>query len=146
MGTGVGGISQSFLISNRFSEADPALNLGVPCLTGAVGMSSSGQGLEFSFRGLVVGCGTSANHPIANLYTVTSIDSAMGLTIGVLVLTVATVGVGAVAFGLEGIGWVSTHTLYLLLAIMVLLLLSGTFVLGPGDFLNLGLGAWLGCR
>ena len=62
----------------------------------------------------------------------------MDLAVGVWVLTVATVGVGAVEVGVEGVGWVSTLTLYLLLAIMVLLL-SGTFVLGPGDFLTMGL-------
>ena len=32
--TGVEGVDQSFLVSNRFSEADPALGQGVPCLTG----------------------------------------------------------------------------------------------------------------
>ena len=42
VGTGVGGIGQSFLVSNKFSEADPALGQGVVCLTGALGMSSSG--------------------------------------------------------------------------------------------------------
>ena len=42
MGTGVGGIGQSFLVSNRFSEADLALGQGVPCQAGALGMSSSG--------------------------------------------------------------------------------------------------------
>ena len=41
---GVGGIGQSFLVSNRFSEVDPALGQGVPCLTGALGMSSKGGG------------------------------------------------------------------------------------------------------
>ena len=45
-GVGVGGIGQSFLVSNRFSEADPVLGQGVPCLTGALGMSSSDGGLE----------------------------------------------------------------------------------------------------
>ena len=34
--------------------------------------------------------------PVANLYTITSIDSAVDLTIDVWVLTVATVGAGAV--------------------------------------------------
>ena len=76
----------------------------------------------------------------------------MGLTVGVWVLTVATVGAGVVEVGVEGVGWVSTPTLYLLLAIMVLLLLSGTFVLGPGDFLTMGLvlgwagHGWFCCR
>ena len=52
-------------------------------------------------------------------------------------LTVATVGVGVVEVGLEGVGWVSALTLYLLLALIVFLLLS--FTLGAGDFLTLGL-------
>ena len=46
---------------------------------------------------------------------------------------------GAVVVGVEGVGWVSTLTLYLLLVIMVLFLLSGTFALGPGAFLTMGL-------
>ena len=50
VGAGVEGIGQSFLVSNRFSEADPALGQGVTCLTGALGMSSSGQ--EFGVLGL----------------------------------------------------------------------------------------------
>ena len=57
VGTGVGRIGQSFLVSNNFSVADPALGKGVPCLTGALGMSSSGGGLEFCVR--VDGHGTS---------------------------------------------------------------------------------------
>ena len=63
----------------------------------------------------------------------------MDFTIGVCVLTVATMGVGVVEVGVEGVVWVTTLTLYLLLAIMVFLFLSGTYVLGPGDFLTLGL-------
>ena len=90
VGTGVGGIGQSFLVLNRFSEADRALGQGVPCLTGSLGISSSGRGL--SFRDLIVGCGTSANCTMDNLYTVTSTDSAVDLTTGVCVLTVATMG------------------------------------------------------
>ena len=73
-------------------------------------MSSSGRGLEFSFRDLVVGHGISANCPMANLYTVTGID-VVDLTLGVCVLTVATVGVGAVKVGVEGVGMVCTLTL-----------------------------------
>ena len=34
VGTGAGGIGQSFQVSNRFSEADSVLGQGVPCLTG----------------------------------------------------------------------------------------------------------------
>ena len=139
VGTGVKGIGQSFLVSKRFSEADPLLGQGVPCLIGALRMSSSGGGLILSFRDLVVGHGTSANCPVANFYTITCIDSAVDLTIGVCVLTVATVVVGAVAVGVEGVGWVSTLTLYLLLAIMVFHLLSERFVLDPGNFMTLGL-------
>ena len=59
----------------------------------------------------VAGCGTSANCPMASLCIVTGIDSAVGLTIGVCVLIVATGGVGAVKAGVEGVGWVSTLTL-----------------------------------
>ena len=61
----------------------------------------------------------------------------MDLTFSVWVLRVASVGVGVVEVGVEGVGWVGILTLYLLLAIMVVLLLSVTFVLGPGDFLTL---------
>ena len=92
VGIGVGGIGQSILVSIRFSDVDPELGQGIPCLTGALGTSSGGA---LSFRDLVGGCGTSANCPLANLYTVTGIDSAVDLTIGVCVLTVATVGTGA---------------------------------------------------
>ena len=135
MGTGVGGIGQSFLVSNRFSDAKPALGQAVLCLTGALGMPSSGGGLVLSFRDLGVGCRTLANCPVASLCIVTGIDSAVGLTIGVCVLIMATVGTGAVEIGLEGVGQVSSLTLYLLLAIIVFLLLS--FTLGVGDFLTL---------
>ena len=44
VGARVGGIAQSSLVSNRFSKVDPALGQGVPCLTGALGMSSQGGG------------------------------------------------------------------------------------------------------
>ena len=62
----------------------------------------------------------------------------MDLAVGVLVLTVPTEGVDTVEAGVDGVGWVSILTFYLLLAFMVLLLLSGTFVLGPGNFLTMG--------
>ena len=133
VGTGTGGIGQSFLVSNKFSEADPALGQGVLCLLGELGMSSSGGGLDPSFWGLVVGHGTSANCPVANLYTVTSIDVAVDLVSGIWVEVVATVGVGAAEFtGVVGLvvvdtGWARTLTLYPLLAITVLFLLSGIF-------------------
>ena len=128
MGIGVGGIGQSFLVLNRFSEAHPALGQGILCLMWGLGMSSSGGRLVLLFRNLVFGHGASANCLIANLYTVTCIDSAVEHTIGVCMLTVATMGVGMVEVGVEDVGWVTTLTLYLLLAIMGFLLLSGTFV------------------
>ena len=64
-------------------------------------------------------------------------DVAVDLVTGIWVEVVATVAVGAV--GVEGVGWVSTLTLYFLLVIMVLFPLSGTFVLGPGALLTMGL-------
>ena len=42
VGTGLGGIGQSFLVSNRFSEVDSALGQGVLCLIVALGISSRG--------------------------------------------------------------------------------------------------------
>ena len=144
VGTGVGGIGQSFLVSNRFSDAYPELGQGVLCLEGTLSISSSGAGCDSSFWDLVVGCGTSANCPIASLYTITGIDSAVDLTNGVWVLTVATMGAGVVKVGVEGVDWVSTLTLYLLLVTMVLLL---SLILGPGAFLTMGLVlGWAGCR
>ena len=65
--------------------------------------------------------------------------AAVELLTGVWVLTLATMGAGAVGVGEEDVGWVTTLTLYLLLVIMVLFLLSGTFALGPGAFQTLGL-------
>ena len=49
VGTGVGGIGQSFLVSNKYSGADSILGQGVLCLGGALGISFSGEGLDFSF-------------------------------------------------------------------------------------------------
>ena len=98
----------------------PVLGQGVLCLGGALGVSSSGGGLDPSFWGLVVGHGTSANCPISNLYTVTSMDVTVDLVTGVWVEAVATVGAGVVEFtgvvviGVEDVGWLSTLTLYLL--------------------------------
>ena len=94
---------QSFLVLNRFSDANPALGQGVPCLTGALGISSSHERL--SFRDLVVGCGTSVNCPMVSLCIVTSLDSAVDLTIGVCLLTVTIMGVSAVELWVEGVGW-----------------------------------------
>ena len=52
---GVERIDQSFLVSNRLSEADPALGQGVICLTGGLGMSSSHGGWEFWVMSFVLG-------------------------------------------------------------------------------------------
>ena len=46
VGASVGGSDQSFLASNKFSGAVPALGQGMSFLAGALGMSSSGGGLE----------------------------------------------------------------------------------------------------
>ena len=51
VGAGVGGIGQSFLVSNKFLEADPVQGQGVPCLTWALAMSSNGGGLELQTEG-----------------------------------------------------------------------------------------------
>ena len=100
------------------------------------------------FWGLAVGYGTSANIPVANLYTITGMDVAADLVTGIWVEVVATVRVGAVGVMLEGIGWASTLTVYLLLASTVPLLFS--LVLSPRAFLVMGLLFWgqvlvLGC-
>ena len=58
-GAGVERVGQSFLVSNRFSKVDPALGQGVPCLTGALGMSYKGRG--FWTEDLTVGQGASEN-------------------------------------------------------------------------------------
>ena len=90
--------------------------------------------------GLPVGCGTSANCPVANLYTVTSIDATVDLTTGIWVEAVSTVGVCAVGAVEVDTGWVRTLTLYPLLVSMVLFLLS--LALGPRAFLAIGLEIW----
>ena len=60
------------------------------------------------------------------LFNATGIDCAVDLTIGFCVLIVATMGESAHEDGMEVVGWVSTLTLHLLLAIIVFLLLSLT--------------------
>ena len=83
-------------------------------------------------------------------------DVAVDFVTGVWVEVVATVGVGTVEFtGVVGVvvvgtGWARTLTLYPLLAIMGLFLLSLAF--GPGAFLIMGLvlhwvgHGWVCCR
>ena len=46
---GAGGMGQSFLVSNRFSDVYPEFGQRVLCLGGALGISSSGGGLDPSF-------------------------------------------------------------------------------------------------
>ena len=149
VGTGAGGIGKSFLVSNRLSEADPAFGQGVLCLTGTLVMSSGGGGLDPSFWGLLVGHGTSANCPVANSYTITGIDVAVDLVTGIWVQLVATVGIGAAEFTgavgvvIVGTGWARTLTMYPLLVITVLFLLSLGF--GAGAFQTMGLVlGWVG--
>ena len=147
LGIGTGGIGQSFLVSNRFSEADPALGQGVPFLTGALGISSSGGGLGPSFWDLSVRHGISANCPVANLYTITSMDVAVDVVTGIWVKVVATVGVvaaeftGVVGVVVVGTVWARTLTLYPLFPITVVFLLSEIFTMGTGGFSNHGVGA-----
>ena len=43
---GAGGIGQSFLISNKFSDVDPEFGKGELCLGGTLDKSSSGGGLN----------------------------------------------------------------------------------------------------
>ena len=153
VGVGVGGIGQSFLILNKFLGADLVFGQGEPCLTGVLGMSSIGGGLEPwtegcpSFWCLAVGYGTSADFPAANLYTITSMDAvAADLVTGIWVEVVGTMGVGAVGVEVEGIGWASPLTLYLLLASMVLLVTclgSWGFSSHGVGVLGVGTGAWL---
>ena len=52
-----------------------------------------------SFWGLEVGQGTSANFLVASLYTIASMDVAVGLVTGIWVEVVATMGSGAGAVG-----------------------------------------------
>ena len=138
VGTGVEGIGQSFLVSNRFSEVDPVLGQRVPHLTGALGMSSKGGGFWAEgcppFWGLAVGLEASAHCPVACLSTVT------GMAVEVNSVVCIWVDVAAVVVGT---GWSRTLTLYPLLAITVLFLLSLTFGLSAFLTLELVLG-WTG--
>ena len=103
VGPGVGGIGQSFLVSNRFSQVDPSLDQRVPCLMGALGMSSKGGGFWTEgcppFWGLAVGLGASANCPVARLCTVTSMVVVANLVVCILVDVVAIVGEVVVGIG-----------------------------------------------
>ena len=129
VGTGAGEIGQSFWVSNRFSEFEYALGQGVPCLTGALGMSSKGgrfwtEGCPL-FWGLAVGLGASANCPVARLCIVTGMAVVANPVVCVWVDVVAVIGTAVV-----GTGWFRTLTLYPLLAVTVLFLLSLAFGLG----------------
>ena len=98
-------------------------------------MSSNGGGLEV--------CGASANCPMANLYTVISLESAVDLTFGIWVLTVATKGAGVVDVGVEGVGWVSTLTLYLPFGYHGSSFLVRNICFGSWGFPDPVVGAWL---
>ena len=100
-------------------------------------MSFSGGGLDSSFWVMVDGHGTSLNFPVARLYTITGMVSVADLVTGIWVLTVVTVGMGAVEVGVENKGWVSTLTLYPLVAIMVLFLCHLLWDLGPKLAINI---------
>ena len=87
-------------------------------------MSSSGGGLEFWV--IVGGHGVCLNFPVARLCTIISMEvTAVELVTGISVLKVATVGVGTVGVEEEGVGLVSTLTLYLLLVIMSFFFFQG---------------------
>ena len=109
---------------------DSALGQGVPCLTGALGMSSKGGGFWIEgclpFWGLALGLDTSRNCPVASLCIVTSMAVAANSVVCVWVDVVAVVGAVVVV----GMGWFRTLTLYPLLAITVLFLLSLAFRVG----------------
>ena len=82
VGAGVGGIDHYFLVSNKFSSIDPDLGQGVPCLMGALGMSSNGGGLEFW---VTIGRqGVCLNFPMAMLCTIIGMDvTAVELVTGI---------------------------------------------------------------
>ena len=54
-------------------------------------------------RALLLDRGLTPNFPIANLYKIISMDATADLVTGIWVEVVATVGVGAVMVGVEGI-------------------------------------------
>ena len=142
VGTGLGGIGQSFLVSNRFSEVDPTLDQGVSCLTRALGMSSKGEGFWTEggpwFWGLALWLEASANCHVASLCTVTGMAIVVNPVVCVWVDVVAIIGAVVV-----GMGWFRTLALYPLLAITLLFLLALAF--GVGAFLTLGLElGWTG--
>ena len=99
---GVGGIGQSFLDSNKFPDANPALGHGVPAW---VGISSSGGGL-------------SAEKPPWGGFP-WSFHFAKFIMVRDMVLGICMVML--LAFGV-GTGLATTHTLYLLVGISFLLL------------------------
>ena len=120
---GAGGIGQSFLNSNKFSDVDPAPSHGVPTL---VRIFSSGGGL-LSFEEPPWG-GFSWIFPLAKFIIV------MGVVSGICMITLSVLGLGA-CFDL-----VTTHTLYHLVGINFPLL---SFVFVPLLTKGLVLG-WVG--
>ena len=109
VGTGVGGIGQSFWVSNRFSEIDPALVQGVPNLFGALGMSSKGGGFWTEgcppFWGLAIRLEVSANCPVASLCIVTGMAAVANPVVCIWVDVVVVTGTVVV-----GMGWFRTLT------------------------------------
>ena len=118
-----GGIGQSFLDSNKFSDFDPVLGHGVPALAG---IFSSGGGL-LSAEEPPWG-GFSWNFPFAKFITV------IGIVVGICMVTLSALGMGSC------MGLASTHTLYHLVGINFLLL---SFVFVPLLTKGLVLG-WMG--
>ena len=104
VGAGVGGIGQSFLVSNRLSKVDPALGQEVPCLTGALGMSSKGGG--FWTDNMMLEQEASENWPVASLCTVTGMAIVANLVVCIWVDVVMVVRVVV-----EGTGWFRTLAL-----------------------------------
>ena len=118
---GVGGIGQSFLDLNKFSDVDPVLGHGVPTLAG---IFSSGGGL-LSAEEPPWG-GFSQSFPFAKFIIV------IGMVTGICMVTLSALGVSAC------LGLATTHTLYHLVGINFLLL---SFVFVP----LLTKGLVLGC-
>ena len=110
------GIGQSALASNRFVEVGTVLGQGVFSLTwkvGALGVASGYGGLQLVVEGFSSTWGLPSNFPCAKLYTVTRMDAAGDLTMGVWVdvVEVVTMGVGIGFIGADVVGVVGNFFL-----------------------------------